>query len=367
MTTVRTVSETDFSDEYLIHKELNSARQYKTFSAMTARSDGTPYAVILKEIDEKRAAVYDALSHMWNPHTAEVYEVLKVGGKYLAVTECVYARGCERETMSLAEFVGKNGAINRGAALNVCVQLCEGLEEIHKAGIVHRDLKPENIMLSKYSEDAPEVKIIDFGGAKTHTGGLSDTTVVGTLGYQAPESLSSSVTNRADIYSIGCILNFMLTGHEPGLARFRGDHRIAAVIEKAANEDPSHRYADVAALRRSLEHELGTRLIDRIPLLRGVPGFRTHTLWKEFIAAFSYISMIFIFMTAYDKFGIRGVLETLVFYVIIPLVVCFNMGDMLRFVPETIRRDNLKFMMTRTAVVLFSVFAPIIIDNIIAG
>lgn len=371
---MRTITEKIFTDEYLIHKELSQDKQYKTFTAMRERSNGEPFMIVLKELDEKRAAVYEALTGMWNPYIADTYDIFKVVNtdnpekhRYIAVTEYVYAVGCPyEETMSLSQFVKRNGTLSKKTALSVCIQLCKGLAEFHRKGFVHRDLKPDNIMISQYNHDTPQIKIVDFGGAKpVNINSLSDTTVVGTLGYQAPESLSSVTTNRADIYSIGCILNFMLTGQEPGLVRYKEDHYIAAIIEKAANEDSSHRYASVTALQKALEHESGIGRIDRTPILRTLPGFRTHTIWKELIASLSYISMILVAVISFNLFGIVGIFEIFFFYVIVPLIVIFNMGNLLRFVPGSIRRSNQQFLILRVAILLFSVFAPIVVDTLL--
>ena len=363
---MRTLTEQEFQDEFLIHKELSPGRQYRTFTAMIGRPDDTPITVVLKEMNEKRAAVYEALCTMWDPYIAETYEVIKVDERYIAVTEYICANGSDKETLTLSEYVSRHGTLDKKAALSVCVQICEGLEEFHKQGFVHRDLKPDNIMISDCTGDIPKIKIVDFGGAKAvDMRNIPDTTVVGTLGYQAPETISSNATNRSDIYSIGCILSSLLTGKEPGLAHYSGDHYITAIIEKATNEDPSHRYADVTVLKKALTHELGVHIIDRIPVLRALPGFRTHTLWKELTAAFSYISMIFFAVAALDKFGISGFIEFFLFYIIVPLIVIFNMGDLLRFVPKSIRRNNRRFMVFKVAAVLFSTFAPIIVDNLI--
>ena len=361
-----TLTGQEFRSKFLIHKELNSGKQYKTFTAMLDHPEDTPLTVVLKEMNEKRASVYEALCKIWNPYIAETYEVIKVDKRYLAVTEYICAGGSDKETLTLSEYVSRHGTLDKKAALSVCVQICEGLEEFHKQGFVHRDLKPDNIMISDYAGDIPKIKIVDFGGAKAvDMRNIPDTTVVGTLGYQAPETISSNATNRSDIYSIGCILSFLLTGKEPGLAHYSGDHYITAIIEKATNEDPSHRYADVTVLKKALTHELGVHIIDRIPVLRALPGFRTHTLWKELTAAFSYISMIFFAVAALDKFGISGFIEIFLFYIIVPLIVIFNMGDLLRFVPKSIRRNNRRFMIFKVAAVLFSTFAPIIVDNLI--
>ncbi len=363
---MRTLTEPELYSEFLIHKELSSGKQYRIFTAMIYRPNDTPITVVLKEMNEKRAAVYEAMCTMWNPYIAETYDVIKVYDRYFAVTEYVCAKGSNKETLTLSEYVLQNGTIDRTAALSVCVQICKGLEKFHKCGYVHRDLKPDNIMIEDITGDVPIIKIVDFGGAKAvDLSCLADTTVIGTLGYQAPETISTNATNCSDIYSIGCILNFLLTGQEPGLIQYKGDHHIAAIIEKATNEDPSHRYTDVTALCKTLQHEIGTYRIDRIPILRILPGFRTHTLWKELLASFAYISMIFIGIIAFDKFGVSGIVEIFLFYIIVPLIVIFNMGNLLRFIPRSIRRSNRQFMIFRVAVILFSTFAPIIVDYLI--
>lgn len=343
---MRSITEEDFKSKYMVYKEITCEKQYNTFVAMTESSDGKPFAVVIKEMDEKRAAIYSALTCMWNPHIADTYDVFHVintsnpdKNRCIAVTEYICAEGSpDKECMSLSAFVIKYGRLSEKTALTVCVQICEALNVFHKKGFVHRDLKPDNIMISKYDETTPQIKIIDFGGAKLlNINKSSDTTVIGTLGYQAPESLSSITRNQSDIYSIGCILSFMLTGQEPGIIRFKGNHRIVSIIEKATNDDPSHRYASVANMKKALEHVLGTRLIDTIPALRDVPGYRSHTLWKENVASLSYVSMIFIAVIAFDKFGLSGLAEIFIFYVIVPLIVIFNMGNLLRYFPENIR------------------------------
>ncbi|MBQ2604084.1 MAG: serine/threonine protein kinase [Clostridia bacterium] len=362
---MKTITEQQFRDEFLIYKELSKGKQYRTYTAMVERSDSTPITLVLKEMSEKRAAVYESLTEMWNPYIAETYEVINIGEKYIAVTEYVCAEGCDKETLTLSQYVKEYGTLPVKSALFVCVQICEGLEKFHNCGFVHRDLKPDNIMISDCTSKIPKIKIIDFGGAKAvDNSHIADTTVIGTLGYQAPETISTYAVNRSDIYSIGCILNFLLTGQDLGITKYKDNHYIVSIIEKATNEDSSHRYANVTEMIKALRHEMGVRLIDRVPVLRILPGFRTHTFWKEIIGAFSYISMIYILFLAFKMFGIYGLFEVLIFYFISPLIIVFNMGNLLRFVPLGIRKDNRKFMIFRTVMIWFSIFAPIIVDSL---
>lgn len=373
---MRNLTSEELNAEYLIYKVLTPNRHYKTYLAMKEDSHGTPYFVILKEMDQQRASIYHELSGMWNPYIANVYEVLSITNPdsgqpayYVAITEYIYAKAySQEECLSLTQFIQKNHTLSKSAALSICIQLCEGLKEFHKKGFVHRDLKPDNIMISQYDILHPQIKIIDFGGAKeVNLTKPMDTTVIGTLGYQPPESISSFTTQQADIYSIGCILNFMLTGQEPGVKMYKNDHYIVSIIEKATYEYAPHRYPNVTIMQKSLEHEMQVKQLDKIPLLRSLPGFRTHTFWKEIIAILSYISMIFLAEICLKSFGFWGFAEIFCFYIIIPLIVIFNMGNLLRFFPKTLRRNYHLFFMIRITIFLACMFLPILYDNYVAG
>ncbi|XP_016952149.1 putative mitogen-activated protein kinase 14C [Drosophila biarmipes] len=92
---------------------------------------------------------------------------------------------------------------------SILYQILRGLKYIHSAGVLHRDLKPSNIAVNQNIE----VRILDFGLARLSSMIMSD--FVGTLWYRAPELLflRGSYTNAIDIWSVGCILAEMITGH----------------------------------------------------------------------------------------------------------------------------------------------------------
>jgi serine/threonine protein kinase len=109
-----------------------------------------------------------------------------------------------------------SGPIAGEKALEIFVQILEGVEYAHQKGIVHRDIKPANIMLTQEGG----VKILDFGIAKNidtderiyTQAGMK----IGTIYYMSPEQvLAKPVDNRTDIYSLGILLFEMLTGHNP--------------------------------------------------------------------------------------------------------------------------------------------------------
>lgn len=371
---MKTLTREQMDTQYLIYKNLTPDKKYKTFIAMKEHSNGSLYPVILKEMDKKRGDIYQNLSTMWNPYIADIYEIFQVTSsdnpkdvRYIAVTEYVTAEGSpEEECLSLTQFVDIHGTLPESTALFIAIQLCKGLQEFHKKGFVHRDLKPDNIMISKYDTEYPVIKIIDFGGAKEITVTKhADTTIIGTLGYQAPESVSSHTTQQSDIYSIGCILNFMLTGHEPGIQQYKKKHSIINIIEKATNEDISHRYSNVSILQKHLEHELRLKTWDKIPVLRELPGFRTHTLLNETTALFAYITLLPL-LTLYFRFSvIKNFLIIFLFYFVIPLIIVCNVGNLLRFFPKKIRKNNRLFLMTRTILIIGSVLFPFLLNYLI--
>jgi len=126
----------------------------------------------------------------------------------------------------------KEGQLSIDRVTGIASQICEGLNEAHKAGIVHRDIKPENILIDK----SGRVKIVDFGlamvkGASKLT---KDATTIGTLKYMSPEQYKNEdIDNRTDIFSFGVILFEMLTGKLP----FQGEYQ-AAIMYSVVNEQP---------------------------------------------------------------------------------------------------------------------------------
>ena len=103
-------------------------------------------------------------------------------------------------------------------AARIAIQLCSALEAAHEKGVIHRDLKPANVFLVG-PNDAPEVKVLDFGLSKILEPDATDTqtgTVMGTPSYMAPEQAKGQrADHRADIYGTGAVLYACLTGKPP--------------------------------------------------------------------------------------------------------------------------------------------------------
>jgi serine/threonine protein kinase len=201
---------------------------------------------------EQEARAVAALNH---PNIVSVYDVGESDGVHYIVSELL-----EGET--LRQRIPPSGMPPR-KAIELAVQLANGLAAAHEQGIVHRDLKPENIFVTR----SGRLKILDFGLAKLHQPFASTETidastaaetgvgqVLGTVGYMSPEQVRGDATDhRSDIFSFGSILYEMLNGQRA----FKRDTS-AETMTAILNADPpdfSARTGGIApALERIVRH-----------------------------------------------------------------------------------------------------------------
>ena len=121
--------------------------------------------------------------------------------------------------LDLYSFCMRFGPIKPARLIFLLKQACRSLIEAHEAGLVHRDIKPQNIFVCKLGIEYDFLKILDFGVAKkmdneNYGNVTSNSEFVGTPLYTAPEALSRKalITDRSDIYSLGCVAYWALTG-----------------------------------------------------------------------------------------------------------------------------------------------------------
>jgi serine/threonine-protein kinase len=177
-----------------------------------------------------------------HPNIVRAYDVDNEGDNHYLVMEYVEGR-------DLQATVKQDGPLPYRLAADYIRQAAQGLEHAHEAGLVHRDIKPGNLLVDLKGT----VKVLDLGLARftdDHQASLTiahDENVLGTADYLAPEQSINSHTAdlRADIYSLGCTLYFLLTGHPPfpegTLAQRLMKHHTeepASILEKRPDAPP---------------------------------------------------------------------------------------------------------------------------------
>ena len=151
----------------------------------------------------------------------------------------------------LSEVV-RERELSQKQIIELCVKLSEILIYLHSLPqpVIHRDIKPENVILTK--ED--DVFLIDFDIARIYKpDAKSDTLFFGTKGYAPPEQYGFAQTDaRADIYSFGVLLRFLLTGSVRENRNVRLYRPLEMIIAKCTAFAPENRYGDMRAVRRAL-------------------------------------------------------------------------------------------------------------------
>jgi tetratricopeptide (TPR) repeat protein/predicted Ser/Thr protein kinase len=181
---------------------------------------------LTSEFEEKERFIHEAKAASALNHTniTTIYEIDEFEGQMFIVMEYVEGKTLkqiiEKETLPIKK------------ALDIGIQICEGLAMAHEKGIVHRDIKSDNIMLTPRGQ----VKIMDFGLAKLKgaTKLTKTRSTLGTLAYMSPEQAQGEeVDSRSDIFSFGVVLYELLTKNLP----FGGEHQ-AAIVYSIINEEP---------------------------------------------------------------------------------------------------------------------------------
>ncbi|MFH1438748.1 MAG: serine/threonine-protein kinase [Pseudomonadota bacterium] len=145
-----------------------------------------------------------------SPHVVKVFDLdFDKGMVPYMVQEYV-----EGET--LADILSREGKLDLPRAVNIAIQIADGMKEAHDKGILHRDLKPENIIIQQ-SGTSDFVKVIDFGIARIETAAtMATASFIGTPRYMSPEQIQGiQLDRRSDIFSLGVILFEAATGHPP--------------------------------------------------------------------------------------------------------------------------------------------------------
>ena len=206
----------------------------------------------------QEAKVVAALRH---PHIVHIYELSEdeegpyIVMEYVAGPAASSPNKTPAAPYSLADHVHHHGSMDVGEALALLIKLARAAEHAHQSGVIHRDLKPSNILF----DENMEPKIVDFGLARAPLRTGDPLTLPGerflSLGYGAPEQeRDATLTDeRSDVYGLGALLFFCLTGQNPRY--FRPDDvpdELRMPILKALELDKENRWSSVGEFLETL-------------------------------------------------------------------------------------------------------------------
>jgi serine/threonine-protein kinase len=156
----------------------------------------------------------EAAANLRSPHTVELYDFGVTGDQTMYfVMELL-------DGMDLQSLVRQHGPLPANRTIFILRQVCASLEEAHVNGLVHRDIKPANIHVGRLGLEYDFVKVLDFGLVKSMASANADYSLAteagitpGTPAYMSPEmALGETIDGRADIYALGCVAYYLLTG-----------------------------------------------------------------------------------------------------------------------------------------------------------
>jgi serine/threonine-protein kinase len=253
-------------NRYIIIRKIGQGGMAAVYQAADARITGKTWAV--KEMSdaaitdplEKQQAVEafrreaELLSQLSHPNIPKVTDFFSEGGKQYLVMEYV-------DGQTLEEILEQRGRpFSEHEVRPWLEQLCGVLDYLHCCSppVIFRDLKPANIMVNQTGQ----IKLIDFGIARLFKSGkTSDTQVLGTPGYAAPEQHGQRQSDaRSDIYALGVTLHRLLTNHDPVTTPFSlpplrqlapvVSKAMDKVVQQATEQDPDRRWQSATEIKQ---------------------------------------------------------------------------------------------------------------------
>ncbi|MCK6489192.1 MAG: serine/threonine protein kinase [Planctomycetes bacterium] len=237
----------------------------------------TAVKMITGRVDAETVAKFERevqlCSQLTHPNTIAVYDFGRTAqGEFYYAMECLAG-------MDLQDLVERHGPLPAGRVIHLLVQACGSLAEAHRARLLHRDIKPANLFVTERGGIHDFIKVLDFGLVKKLGGNTGSTlsqadVISGTPAYMAPETINQrpGVDGRVDLYAIGLVGYFLLTGRDAFSAEAVMDLLMAhlnapppkpsalvpvaadleAVLLRCLAKDPAERPADADMLAEEL-------------------------------------------------------------------------------------------------------------------
>lgn len=273
-----TINRKKVQGEFIMPEKYSAVMQLGRHSdVMLLRDTSSGKLVVRRRVGIEQAKIYQKLRNIKQLDIPAIYDILKVENEQYEIIE-EYIEG-----ITLEEMIQEKGTILQPLAVCYIMWLCDVLAKIHKAGIIHRDIKPSNIILTPDDR----LYLIDFDIARFYKEKqVSDTVILGTRGYAAPEQFGFQQTDkRTDIYAAGVLLNKLLTGKLP--QECLPQIRMAQIVLRCTKIDSAKRYQNARELKKALRR-YHPRYPKVLAFLREIPGFRSFKIWKMITAVCIY-------------------------------------------------------------------------------
>lgn len=245
-------------------------------STYLAQDSVSGQIVVKKYVQLDSAKVYERMISLQSPHLVPIFHVAESERTALVIMEYVSGRTIEDLQKDVTLFSEEETADYVG-------QLLKALAMLHDREIIHRDINPKNVLISTDGV----VKLLDFDiGRQYKKQQGSDTTILGTVGYAAPEQFGFTQSDkRTDIYAVGILMNVMLTGCLPK-EKLYTKGRLGDIIYTCTQIDPDKRYQQIEEIQGM---EDSKEAVARTKKEKSIwPGFRTGKIWKKLIATVYY-------------------------------------------------------------------------------
>ena len=307
--------------------------------------------MILKILPRQNLPVLKDIMKIKHPNLMEIYDVMDDGINCNCLCEFVFGN-------NLDKIVYTKMGVDPKIAEKWMVQLCNGVETLHQKNIIHRDITPNNVMIDYEGN----IKLIDFNISRERKQSASrDTTVMGTAGYASPEQFGFTQTGfGADIYAMGVLLNFMLTGKMPNEKLCSGKY--ASIVKKATQIKEEDRYSNVYQMELALQGNGNEKLSFADKFLLNLPGFRSNKTSHKVIAIIGYVLYFILLYCAIDVTFINGDVESLingfVAWSLVPYICFFDVGNISRFLGKGTQQSK------KTILKIIGVALMVIIPNL---